>query len=165
MTALVDEPTRVPVLLPHLRIEVGLDGELAATLGREAYDVPAEWAHLGRDAVARLVKQVVAQLESPVRVDVTDGGATFTDIFTPSDAQDGELTPSPAPTAPLVGEVAGIGFSPGESVAIAVVVALQVADAAGKAKVRLPPTLLASGPGVVLLGTSSGAVAASGSVT
>jgi hypothetical protein len=58
------------------------------------------------------------------------------------------------------GEVGGAGFLPDEPVAVAVVVAHQVAGADGTARLRLPPALLADRPGVVfLLGRTSGTVA------
>lgn len=159
MTAAVDETTRVPVLLPHLRIDIDADGEFSATLDRATYDVPAEWAGLGREAVPRILQQVAAHLESPMRVDVTDNGHTFTDIITPSTRQEG--SPPAAPyAASLSSDVTGPGFTPGEPVAIAIVVAHGRADAHGLARVRLPPALLAAYPGVVvLLGTNSGALA------
>lgn len=62
-----------------------------------------------------------------------------------------------------IGHVSGAGFTPHEEVAVAVVVAHQIAGADGTTRLRLPPALLAAHPGlIVLLGRSSGAITVSG---
>jgi hypothetical protein len=64
------------------------------------------------------------------------------------------------------GEIGGGGFFPDEEVAVAVVVAHQVAGSDGTARLRLPPALLAERPGVVfLLGRTSGTVAVNGAAS
>ena len=61
------------------------------------------------------------------------------------------------------GQIAGRGFAPAEDVAVAVIVARQVASTDGSARIRLPPALLAAHPGlVVLIGQTSGTVIVSG---
>jgi len=166
-TKVTEATTRVPVVLPHVRVEVGSHGELAVAVDREPYDIPREWALLGRRAVWRILDAILAHLASPVRVEVIDGGSTFTDIVTPSRRPTANPTPAPWPSVAspyaFIGEVLGTGFAPDEQVAVAVVVAHQAADDHGVARLRLPPAVLATRPGlVVLLGTTSGNLALSG---
>lgn len=164
--AITNHPTHTtPVLLPHVRVEIDQDTGLVVTVDREPYDIPADWSDLGRQAVPRIVEELATRLATPIRIEVVDAGATFTDIVTPNDhaiEEPSQVTAFEAST-PLSCDVAGGGFSPDEPVAIAVVVAHRCADANGVARLRLPPALLASHPGlVVLLGQTSGVVAVSG---
>lgn len=168
MSALTNHPAPMtPVLMPHVRVEVGQDAGLVVTVDREPYDIPADWSEQGRQAVPRIVEEITTRLATPIRIEVVDAGSTFTDIVTPHDRSiekpsRGATTASEAST-PLMCDVAGGGFSPDEPVAIAVVVAHWCADANGVARLRLPQALLAARPGlVVLLGQTSGAVAVSG---
>lgn len=65
--------------------------------------------------------------------------------------------------ATSAGELSGDGFLPNEEVAVAVVVAHQVASTDGTARLRLPPALLEAHPGlVVFMGQESGTVIFSG---
>ncbi len=65
----------------------------------------------------------------------------------------------------MIGEVTDDGLLPDEEVAVAVVVAHQVASTDGTARLRLPPALLESHPGlVVFVGKRSGTVMVSGGV-
>jgi hypothetical protein len=64
-----------------------------------------------------------------------------------------------------IGEVSGGGFLAGEEVAVAVVVAHQVASTDGTARLRLPPALLEAHPGLlVFMGRKSGTVMVSAGV-
>jgi len=164
MSAIGTEPaTKPPVLLPHVRVLVDGDGSLSITIDREPYDVPTAWVQLGRHAVPQIFEEIATRLGSPMRVEVTDNGATFTDIITSSEKPLRRATTSADKTISLACEIAGSGFSPDERVAIAVVVGHQAADADGVARLRIPPSLLAHRPGlVVLLGKTSGAVVVSG---
>ena len=153
-----------PVLLPHVRVEVERDGRLRVTIDREPCDVAPEVAALGRDAMPQVIDQVGRRLASPYRLEVMDGGVTFTDIVIPSE-QPPHGTVDQRPVTPSW-EVTGGGFSPAENVAVAVVVAHRRADTDGVARLRLPSALLAHRPGlVVLLGQTSGSVAVSGGTT
>jgi len=158
---------RVPVLMPLVEVTVDEAGCLDVLLEREPYtaDGPLE-----RGDLQRLVGGIADDLGTPVRVEVREANGTgFTDIVTPSESDE---LPAGAPEAPQVhqlraplvtGVVAGVGFTPDESVAVAVVVAHQVASNDGSARLRLPPALLTAHPGlVVLIGESSGTVIVSG---
>ncbi len=162
MTALIDDSPRVPVILPHLRIVITAAGDLEVHLDKAPYDVPPAWHELGRDAVPKIVDDVKRGLDSPVRVDVVDDGATFTDIVTPDSSAAAAVVEHPRCDR-IPGEFLASGFLPGEPVAVAVVVAHQVAGADGTACLRVPPALLDGRPGqVLLLGKTTGNVAFSG---
>ncbi len=164
---------RVPVVLPLVEVHVDSNGHLGITVDHEPHD-PEET--LTREDLCRVVTDIATEVGTPVRVEVHEADSTFIDIITPSGPMPAESTP-PATTAEssgsgtglpgmpmVVGEVAGAGFLPHEDVAVAVVVAHQVAATDGTARLRLPPALLEAHPGlVVLMGITSGAVTISGS--
>ena len=153
---------RVPVVLPLVVVRVNKDGLLDITVDREPYDTDGP---LTRDALHRLLDTIAGDLASPLKVEIHElNEPVFTDFIT--------LEPEPAAQpakrvrssiSASTGEVSGDGFLPDEDVAVAVVVAHQVANADGIARLRLPPALLAGRPGVVVLvGQSSGTIAVSG---
>ncbi|CUR54288.1 hypothetical protein [Nocardioides sp.] len=156
-------PLRVPVTLPLVEVHVDTDGVLSILINREPYvtDRP-----LMRDDLRQALTRIADDLQSPVKVEIHEQGETvFTDIVIPGVQPDEAPLPNPEfPTILSPGEVAGDGFLPDEDVAVAVVVAHQVASPDGTARLRLPTALLAGRPGiVVLLGRTSGAIAVSGS--
>ena len=149
--------------LPHLRIVVSpSSGDLEVALDHQPYDVAGDVRSRGRDAVPGVVDEVVGAFGRPIRVDIVDEGSTYTDIIVPPTTT---TAPPELDAARSVadGEVAGIGFSPREQVAVAVVVAHLDADAQGHARLRLPAALLADRCGqVVLLGHDSHTVVLDG---
>lgn len=153
---------RVPVVLPLVQAHVREDGHLDVYVDHDQHESPSL---LGRDDLPRVLNEITTRLASPVRIEVHEAnGNVFTDIAAP-DSQEGPqqnaLEPQPIPLAP--GEIGGAGFVPDEEIAVAVVVAHHVAGADGSARLRLPPTLVADRPGlIVLLGRTSGTVAVSG---
>jgi hypothetical protein len=155
---------RVPVVVPLVDVQVDLDGTVALRLDREPYatDTP-----LHREDLQRLLGKLATDLDTPVRVEVREAdGSAFTDIVTPG-PQD---VPPPDPPRPATaqpdqatGETASGRFLPLEDVAVAVVVAHQTASEDGMANLRLPPALLESHAGrLMLVGQQSGAVVVSG---
>ena len=152
----------MPVVLPLVQIEVRSDSRLEVSIDREQYDVPDTWTRLGRGAVRQVVGDITGRLGCPVRVEVTESdGSVFTDIVAPLGQAQRAINDAPGTDTSF--EVTGDGFVPEEQVAVAVIVAHQTADADGTARLRLPPALIASNPGVVvLLGRTSGTVAVSG---
>jgi hypothetical protein len=147
--------SRVPVVLPLVAVAAQPDGTLQVEVNGGQYGGAVARADLGR-----VLDRITDELDSPVRVEVHElDGSTFVDVVTtrtdnvPEDAQ----MSSPAGTAPVLGEIGGAGFAPGEPVAVAVVVADRTADVDGAVSFRVPPALLAGRIGdVVLLGRSSG---------
>jgi hypothetical protein len=151
---------RVPVVMPLVEVDVDRQGYLTVTLDREPYSADGS---LTRDDLKRVLDDIAADLGTAVRVEVREADkSTFTDIVTPERPKLRMLQPMREATT-LVGEVAGEGFMPNEEVAVAVVVAHQVASTDGSARLRLPPSLLEAHPGlVVLMGKRSGTVMVSG---
>lgn len=151
---------RVPVVMPLVDVTVDEKGYLTVTLDRESYSADGA---LQRNDLQRVLDDIAADLGTPVRVEVHEANdTTFTDIVTPDRPKLNMVKPIEKATT-AVGEVAGDGFLPNEEVAVAIVVAHQVASTNGTARLRLPPTLLEAHPGmVVLLGEKSGTVMVSG---
>ena len=152
----------VPVVLPLVQVRIGQEGILDVTVDHEPYDGGGP---LTREDLHHLLGRIACDLASPVKVEIHElDESIFTDFITPEPQS---LTNSqntiPACDSVLPGEVTGCGFLPDEQVAVAVVVAHQVAKADGTARLRLPAALLAGRPGVVILvGQSSGTIAVSG---
>lgn len=154
------QTVRVPVVLPLVEVDVDDQGYLTVTLDREPYSADQS---LTRTHLKRLVDDIAADLDTPVRVEVREADQSiFTDIVTPGRPQAQVVAPERRATS-SVGEVAGDGFLPNEEIAVAVVVARQAANSDGTARLRLPPALLEAHPGlVVLMGKKSGTVMVSG---
>lgn len=155
---------RVPVVMPLVDVQVDLDGTVALLLDREPYatDTP-----LHREDLQRLLGKLATDLDTPIRVEVREAdGSTFTDIVTPGSQEVRPPDPPLAGTAPpdqTTGETASGRFLPLEDIAVAVVVAHQTASEDGVANLRLPPALLETHAGrLVLVGRQSGAVVVSG---
>ena len=159
---------RVPVVMPLVDVRIDVEGTVAVKLDREPY---ATDTTLHREDLRRLLRKLATDLDTPVRVEVREAdGSAFTDIVTPG-SEEVRLPQPPRPsTAPpdqttgqMVGETASGRFLPLEDVAVAVVIAHQTASEDGVAYLRLPPALLESHAGrLVLVGQQSGAVVMSG---
>jgi hypothetical protein len=154
------QAVRVPVVLPLVQVDVDKEGGLTITLDREPYSADGA---LTRDDLKRVLDDIAASLGTAVRVEVREADkSTFTDIVTPEPSKLRMVKPAREATI-SIGEVAGGGFFPNEDVAVAVVVAHQVASTDGTARLRLPPALLEAHPGlVVFMGQKSGTVMVSG---
>lgn len=150
------QAVRVPVVMPLVEVEVDKKGFLTVTLDREPYSADGS---LTREDLKRVLDDIAADLGTAVRVEVREADrSTFTDIVTPERRELRMLKPAREATT-SIGEVAGEGFLPNEEVAVAVVVAHQVASTDGTARLRLPPALLDAHPGlVVFMGKKSGTV-------
>lgn len=157
-----DQPAqmRVPVVLPLVQVTIDNKGRLDVVADRAPYDADGP---LTRNDLRRVLDKITRELGSPVRVEVHEpDGSVFTDIVTADPQRDKPPRVVPSTVTSSPNEVAGDGFVPDEEVAVAVVVAHQVAHADGTARLRLPAALLANRPGVVvLLGRTSGTIAMS----
>lgn len=154
------EAIRVPVVMPVVAVTIDQHGYLDVMLDREPYSADGV---LKRDDLGRVLKDIAEDLGTPVRVEIREtDSSTFTDIVAPDRPRLHMITP-PIEAPNLAGVVAGDGFLPNEEVAVAVVVAHQLAGADGTARLHLPPALLEAHPGfVVLIGQKSGTVMVSG---
>lgn len=156
------QAVRVPVVMPLVDVDVDTDGFLTVMLDREPYSADGA---LTRDDLKRVLDEIAADLGTAVRVEVREADkSAFTDIVTPERTKLAVVQPMRESTT-TIGEVAGDGFLAGEEVAVAVVVAHQVANPDGTTRLRLPPALLEAHPGlVVFMGKKSGTVIVSASV-
>ena len=147
---------KVPIVLPTVRFDVDAEGRLEASVDGQPH---AEDRRLSRDDLRSVLDAITTSLGTAVRVEVHEAdGTTYSDIETPPEGTAPEARePEPETATPALG---GAGFRPGEQVALAYVVARQVADANGNAAINLPPALLtATRQGLVLLGLTSLTVA------
>lgn len=154
------QAVRVPVVMPLVEVDVDKDGFLTMSLDREPYSADGS---LGRDDLRQVVQDVAADLRTAVRVEVREAdNSSFTDIVTPQRPKP-RTADAVRDAVVSIGEVAGDGFLAGEEVAVAVVVAHQVASADGTTRLRVPPVLLEAHPElVVFMGKRSGTVRVSG---
>lgn len=155
------EEPEVPVVLPHVVMQVAEDGTMTVTIDGEPHRPEPFAPPWRRDSFATVLDRLTDQRRSPVRVEVREAdGTVFTDIITPSRRRAAPEPPvrpaAPAPLPVLHGE----GFVPGEDVAIAVVVAHGDAAPDGTMRGLIEAAQLAASPTreVILLGRVSGAV-------
>jgi len=135
----------IPVVLPIARVRVDDAGELHVTLDGEPHSAD----HPRRPDLQRVLTDLTREAGTPVRVEVIEAdGTTYCDIATPTEQPPGDV----ADTAAHSGAgVRGVGFHPGERVAVAYVLLQQTADAEGVAVLRLPAAALARRDGAMLL--------------
>lgn len=154
------QAVRVPVVMPLVEVDVDKKGYLTVTLDREPYSADRS---LTSDDLKRVLDDIAADLGTAVRVEVREADkSTFTDIVTPERPKLQMVKPMRQATT-SISEVAGEGFLPNEEVAVAVVVAHQVASTDGTTRLRLPPALLEAHPGLVMfMGKRSGTVMVAG---
>lgn len=156
------ETAEMPVVLPHVVMDITSDGRMSVTVDGEAHESEPFAPPWRREDFAAILDQLTDQRRSPVRVEVREAdGTTFTDIITPGKRRRPDPEPEPdaqAPAAPALLGLHGGGFVPGEDVAVAVVVAHAEAAPDGTARVLLTPDQLAGSPTreVILLGRVSG---------
>lgn len=147
---------RIPVVLSTVDVRVDTEGQLTVTVDDQPF---ADDRVLGRKDLESVVAEITTDLQTAVRVTIHESdGTTYDDYATPPD------TAAPAAKEPerptLTPALACTGFRPGEEVALAYVVARQLADEDGTAAINLPPALLsAARSGLVLLGLNSMTVA------
>lgn len=155
------QDVRVPVVMPLVEVDVDEDGYLSVMLDHEPYSADGA---LTRNDLKQVLNEIAADLGTAVRVEVREADkSAFTDIVTPERPKLAAVKPMRQATT-TIGEVTGRGFLAGEEVAVAVIVAHQVATTDGTARLRLPPAVLEAHPGlVVFLGQRSGTVMISGS--
>lgn len=155
------EEPEVPIVLPHVVMQVAGDGTMTVTVDGAPH-LPEPFAPpWRRDSFAAVLDRLTDQRRSPVRVEVREAdGTVFTDIITPSRRRAVPEPPGrPAAPAPLP-VLYGDGFVPGEDVAIAVVIAHGDAAPDGTMRGLIEAAQLAASPTreVILLGRVSGAV-------
>ena len=154
------EEPEVPIVLPHVVMQVAGDGTMTVTVDGETHQPESFAPPWRRDSFATVLDRLTDQRRSPVRVEVREAdGSVFTDIITPSrrrSVPEPPTKPAPSPLPVLYGD----GFVPGEDVAIAVVIAHGDAAPDGTMRGLIGVAQLAASPTreVILLGRVSGAV-------
>ena len=146
----------IPIVLSVVHIEVTADGHLQVDVDGKPY---ADERKLRRGDLRAIVDEISGELGTAVRVEIREAdGSTYSDIETPTGSPaPGRQVSEPEPATPTL---TGVGFHPGEEVALAYVVVRQIADQDGNASVNLPPALVAAArEGLVLLGLGSLTVA------
>ncbi|SJN08635.1 hypothetical protein FM113_03635 [Leucobacter sp. 7(1)] len=160
-----------PVVVPVVEFTITADGAMTVTVDGVPY-LPEPFAPAWRrDSFPTILDTLTARYRSPLRVQVREAdGSTFTDIITPPRERP---TPkpweTPAPVAavvspparaaqPVLHQVAGAGFVPGEDVAVAIIHAHTDASSDGTARALLTAeqAALAVTGEVILLGRISG---------
>jgi hypothetical protein len=149
--------------MPLVEVTVDSTGDVSILLDREPYSASGV---LQRDGLKGALFDIAADLGTPLRVDVHEAdGSRFTDIITPPrpGTQHPRVEAAPRTRTGFVSAfgISGDGFTPGEQVDVCVVVARQVAEDDGTARLRLPPAVLADHPSVLLVGRASGTLALS----
>ncbi len=151
-------PATVPVVLPLLTARVDSADQITVRLDGEAVtDVP-----IGRGELGELIDRVLREQQVPVRVSIVEeDGTTYTDVLTPPPpAPDSEPDPPEAAAAtdalhragvPVLFEVTGDGFIPGEDVALAMIIRHSSTDGDGNVRHLIEDRELAAGSGEVLL--------------
>lgn len=162
-----------PVVVPVVEFTIAADGSMSVTVDGAPY-LPEPFAPAWRrESFPTVLDTLAARHRTPLRVQVREtDGSTFTDIITPprerpapipweaSDpAATATVTPPPLSAAtPVLHQVAGSGFVPGEDVAVAIIHAHSDASGDGTARSLLTAeqaTAAVTGE-VILLGRISG---------
>lgn len=165
-----------PMVVRVVEFTLDTDGTMTVTIDGAPH-TPAPFAPpWRRESFPAILDALTTRLQTPLRIHVREAdGSTFTDIITPPRTRRTECPPasitSPSPvasppvitapeaaTTPVVHQVEGAGFVPGEDVAVAIIHAHSDAGGDGTARALLTPEQLASSPTgeIILLGRISG---------
>lgn len=163
------------MVVPVVEFTVNGDGTMTVTIDGAPH-APAPFAPpWRRESFPAILDALTARLQTPLRIHVREAdGETFTDIITPPRTRHAKHPPAsftppstvasppvathPATAAPMVHQVSGSGFVPGEDVAVAIIHAHSDAGSDGTAHALLTPEQLASSPTgeIILFGRISG---------
>ena len=165
-------PSGGPVVVPVVEFTISADGVMSVTVDGAPY-LPQPFAPgWRRESFPAILDTLAARHRTPLRVQVREAdGSTFTDIITPPrerpapkpwEAPSSASPPMPA-TQPVLHQVAGAGFVPGEDVAVAIIHAHTDASPDGTARALLTAEQAATAVTgeVILLGRISGTLAVS----
>lgn len=174
------QPDETPVVLPHVLITVTDNGALDVTVDGTPFPPPAAGSEWTRSTFGPLLDAITADRTIAVRIEVREvDGTVFTDLIrarkpTPPPSTDDDTAAPGTRRArrakhtkqhepPVLVEVTGDGFVPGEDIAVAVIVSHTDATGTGAARALLDrrqlDAVLPEGPGeVVLYGRISGTI-------
>ncbi|MFD6094083.1 hypothetical protein ACFWGN_18370 [Oerskovia sp. NPDC060338] len=174
--ATFQQPDDTPVVLPHVLITVTESGALDVTVDGTAFPPPAAGTEWTRGTFGPLMDAVTKDRTIAVRIEVHEvDGTVFTDLIrsrkrtTPPPTDDDAAAPETRRArrakhtrTPVLIEVTGDGFVPGEDIAAAVIVSHTDATGTGAARALLDQrqldSLAKSPHEVVLYGRISGTV-------
>ena len=159
-----------PMVVPVVEFTITADGSMTVTVDGAPY-LPEPFAPAWRrESFPAILDTLTARHRTPLRVQVREAdGSTFTDIITPPRERPAPrpweapttatVTPPPRSAAPpVLHQVMGSGFVPGEDVAVAIVVAHTDASHDGAVRALLEAARLDQGATgeAILLGRVSG---------
>lgn len=167
-------PSGGPIVVPVVEFTIGADGAMTVTVDGVPY-LPEPFAPgWRRESFPAILDALAARYRTPLRVQVREAdGSAFTDIITPPrerpTARPWEapvpeaLSPPISAAQPVLHQVAGSGFVPGEDVAVAIIHAHSDARPDGTARALLTAEQAAAAVTgeVILLGRISGTLAVS----
>lgn len=159
-----------PLVVPVVEFTVHEDGNMTVTVDRAPHNPPPFAPGWRRDSFPTILDELAERLQTPLRVHVREAdGATFTDIITPPRTRRANsplpldvssAAPVPRSAVPVVRQILGGGFVPGEDVAVAIIHAHSEAAGDGTARALLTPEQVAAAHTgeVILFGRISGTV-------
>lgn len=159
---------RIPVVLPQVQVTVDDTGTLSVSIDDEP--PTDDTSRLTRGDLRPLLDRIATERGTALRVEIHEpDGTVFTDFHTPQPAATPDPTPPPSfpethgragmrPTVRVsAGTVTGEGFTPSETVVVAIMVHRTTANSDGTLDLHLPVALLdRTNEDVVLLGEQSG---------
>jgi hypothetical protein len=160
------------MVVPVVEFTITADGSMTVTVDGAPY-LPEPFAPAWRrESFPAILDTLTARHRTPLRVQVREAdGSTFTDIITPPRERPAPrpweapttatVTPPPRSAAPpVLHQVMGSGFVPGEDVAVAIIHAHSDASGDGTARALLTVEQAAAAVSgeVILLGRVSGAL-------
>ncbi|WP_075889552.1 hypothetical protein [Actinomyces provencensis] len=145
------QPNETPVVLPHVVITVTENGALDVTVDGTPFPPPAAGSEWTRGTFGPLLDAVTKDRTIAVRIEVREvDGTVFTDLIRsrkptpPPPTDDDTAAPGTRRSRrtkhtprPVLVEVSGEGFVPGEDIAVAVIVSHTDATGAGAARALL----------------------------
>ncbi len=170
-------PSGGPIVVPVVEFTIGADGaDGAMTVTVDGVPHMPEPFAPGwrRESFPAILDALAARHRTPLRVQVREAdGSTFTDIITPPRERpapkpweapsSASVTPPMPATQPVLHQVAGSGFVPGEDVAVAIIHAHTDASPDGTARALLTAEQAAAAVTgeMILLGRISGTLTVS----
>lgn len=161
------ETDETPVVLPHVVVAVGDTGTLDVTVDGQPFESPPGAEPWTRAGFADVLDTITGGRSIAVRVEVRESdGSVFTDIIRAHKPRPPTVKAEPVRSTsgrhagrgrrePV--EVTGAGFTPGEPVAVALIIAHTNAASTGDATALVDRTD-ARGTEVMLIGRTSGAI-------
>ncbi|GAB3623698.1 hypothetical protein GCM10027418_17820 [Mariniluteicoccus endophyticus] len=167
------EPAPVPVDLPLVVLTVALDGTMTATIDGTEYEPEPGEAAWTRASFPQIIDHASADRTRAIRVEVHEvDGSTFTEVLAARPRRTAPQPEVPEPMAesragrrrrqaePVLVEITGDGFVPGEDISCALILTRTDAGPDGTARALLDTNQLTAGADgtLLLVGHVSGRV-------